>query len=369
MKLNELIRWLEAKAPLQLQEPWDNCGLLLGDREQEVTGVLCCLDADEGIIQEAVQRNCNVVLSHHPLLFKGIKRVTGANAVERSVALALRHGVALYAGHTNWDQIKGGVSFSLASRLGISMPRILAPRSSSLLNYVVYVPKSHAAGVAEAAFAAGAGHVGTYDECHFSSEGMGSFRPLDGSNPYSGSLGARTTAPEDRMEFLVPFTKRDAVHHAVAAVHPYETVAHSWVPLGNTWQDAGYGVVGMLPKAITLAEFLGRCAEALGCTSVKYSSSDLNRIVQRIAVCGGSGADFIGDAAGSGADVYVTGDLKYHGYQDPPGGMVLVDVGHGESEWPFVHDWVEAIRSEFVTFAVLISETDNRPVCTYHHHG
>jgi dinuclear metal center YbgI/SA1388 family protein len=369
MKLNEFVRWLEARAPLALQESWDNCGLLVGDRDQEVTGVLCCLDADETVITEAVRRGCNVVLSHHPLVFKGLKRLTGSNAVERSVALAIKQGVALYAGHTNWDQIHGGVSFSLANRLGLREVQVLAPRNQSLLNFVVYVPESHASAVADAAFTAGAGRVGSYDECHFASDGLGSYRPLEGAKPFSGEVGRRSVAAEQRLEFVVPVTLRAAVHQAVCRAHPYEVVAHSWIALENSWPDAGYGAVGLLPSPIALSDFLEQCAKALGCEAIKYSTSDRSKLVRRVAVCGGSGADFVGAASAANADVYVTGDLKYHGFQDPPGGMTLVDVGHGESEWPFVHDWAEAIRSEFVTFAVLISESDNRPVRTYHHHG
>lgn len=369
MKLNEFVRWLEARAPLALQESWDNCGLLVGDRDQEVTGVLCCLDADEMVIEEAVRRGCNVVLSHHPLVFKGLKRLTGGNAVERSVALAIKQGVALYAGHTNWDQIHGGVSFSLAARLGLQNVRVLAPRADSLLNYVVYVPASHAAAVAEAAFAAGAGRVGAYDECHFASDGRGSFRPLVGAQPFSGVVGIRSEAAEQRLEFIVPVTFQSEVHQAVCGAHPYEVVAHSWIPLKNSWTDAGYGAIGLLPNPVSLGDFLAQCSKELGCEVVRFSTSDLSKTVRRVAVCGGSGADFAPAAASVRADVYVTGDLKYHGFQDPPGGMTLVDVGHGESEWPFVRDWAEAIRSEFVTFAVLISESDNRPVRTYHHHG
>ncbi|MEY4477892.1 MAG: hypothetical protein RL276_197 [Bacteroidota bacterium] len=369
MKLNELIRWLEAKAPLSLQESWDHCGLHVGDPQQEVTGVLCCLDADEAVIAEAVERGCNVVLSHHPLLFKGLKRLTGSNAVERSVALALKHGVALYAGHTNWDQIKGGVSFSLARRLGITDPQILQPKENALLQYVVYVPKDHAPAVADAAFAAGAGSIGSYDQCHFAGEGTGTFRPTIGAQPFLGSVGTRESVAELRLEFTVPVTLQSAVHRAVCAAHPYEVVAHSWISLRNDWPDAGYGAVGMLPEPLVLSEFLARCAESLGTSALNYRNVPLDRRVHRVAVCGGSGADFVGAAAAARADVLVTGDLKYHGFQDPPGDVVLVDVGHGPSEWPFVHDWAEAIRSEFVTFAVLISESDNRPVRTYHHHG
>ena len=369
MTVGDLCGWLEQRAPLRFQEDYDNSGLLVGQRSWTVTGVLCCLDADEAVVHEAVARGCNVVLSHHPIVFKGLKRLTGATAVERTVALALKHNVALYAGHTNWDSIQGGVSFSLAQRLGLVAPRIMMPRGGELLNLVVYVPAEHASPVAEAAFGAGAGRIGAYDECHFSGSGTGTFRPLDGAQPFVGQIGVREVADEHRLEFVLPKHRKSAVQQAVWAAHPYEEVAHSWISLDNSWSEVGYGAVGNLPEPIRLGDFLAVCAAQLGAESVRYSTSSLDRIVQRIAVCGGSGAEFAGAAAAAGADAYVTGDLKYHGFQDPPGGLVLVDVGHGESERPFIDDWAELIRSEFVTFAVLISETDNRPVRTYQHHG
>ena len=369
MTLGALVKWLEERAPLRYQESYDNSGLLVGDCEMHITGVLCTLDTDEEVLREAVARGCNVVLSHHPIIFKGLKRLTGSTVAERTVAFAVRNDIALYAGHTNWDSISGGVSFSLARRLEIQNPKVMTPRSKELLQLVVYVPSDCAAQVAEAAFSAGAGHLGNYDECHFASEGTGTFRPLEGSNPYSGTKGVREVAQEQRLEFVVPAALKNRVRDAVWQAHPYEEVAHSWISLENSWSDLGYGAVGDLREPIRLGDFIARTAKHLGADSVRYSTADLDRMVQRISVCGGSGAEFIGAAASTGADVYVTGDAKYHGFQDTPGGIVLVDVGHGESEQPFIEDWAEAIRSEFVTFAVLISGSDNRPVRTYLNHG
>ena len=369
MTVGALVKWLEERAPLRYQESYDNSGLLVGDSEMHITGVLCTLDTDEEVLREAAARGCNVVLSHHPIIFKGLKRLTGSTVAERTVAFAVRNDIALYAGHTNWDSISGGVSFSLARRLEIQNPKVMMPRSKELLQLIVYVPTDYASQVAEAAFSAGAGHLGNYDECHFTSEGTGTFRPLEGSNPYSGTRGVREVAREQRLEFVVPAVLKGRVRDAVWQAHPYEEVAHSWISLENSWSDVGYGAVGDLREPIRLGDFIARAAGTLGAVAVRYSTSDLDRMVQRISVCGGSGTEFIGAAAATGADVYVTGDVKYHGFQDTPGGIVLVDVGHGESERPFIEDWAEAIRSEFVTFAVLISGSDNRPVRTYLNHG
>ena len=369
MTVGSLVKWLEERAPLRYQESYDNSGLLVGDAQMNITGVLCSLDADEDVLREAIARGCNVVLSHHPIIFKALKRLTGSSVAERTVALAIRHDIALYAGHTNWDSIAGGVSFSLAHRLGIQDPKVMMPRGGALMQLVVYVPKSFAADVAEAAFLAGAGHLGNYDECHFTSEGTGTFRPLEGANPFTGTKGVREVAREQRLEFVVPVALKNQVRDAVWQAHPYEEVAHSWILLDNSTSDFGYGAVGNLPEPVRLGEFIARAARELGADAVRYSTANLERMVQRISVCGGSGSEFIGAAAASGADVYVTGDAKYHGFQDTPSGIVLVDVGHGESEQPFIEDWAEAIRSEFVTFAVLISSSDNRPVRTYLNHG
>jgi dinuclear metal center YbgI/SA1388 family protein len=369
MTVGTLVKWLEERSPLRYQESYDNSGLLVGDAEARIEGVLCCLDVDELVLREALERGCNVVLSHHPIIFKGLKRITGSTEVERTVAFALRHHIALYAGHTNWDSIAGGVSFSLARRLGINQPKVMMPRAGELLQLVVYVPSGYASGIAEAAFAAGAGRLGNYDECHFSSEGNGTFRPLDGAHPFMGTEGVREEVREQRLEFVVPVALKQRVQEAVWHAHPYEEVAHSWISLSNSRADVGYGAVGNLPDPIRLGDFIAHAARQLGADAVRHSVADLGRLVQRVAVCGGSGAEFIGAAAATGAEVYVTGDAKYHGFQDTPGGIVLLDVGHGESEQPFIEDWAEAIRSEFVTFAVLISGSDNRPVRTYLNHG
>lgn len=369
MTVGTLVKWLEERAPLRYQESYDNCGLLVGDAQMSITGVLCSLDADEEVLREAVARGCNVVLSHHPIIFKGLKRLTGSSVPERTVEFAIRNDIALYAGHTNWDSIAGGVSFSLAHRLGIQQPRVMMPRNNELLQLVVYVPIDFTASVSEAAFSAGAGSLGNYDQCHFSTEGVGTFRPLEGSKPFSGNLGIREAVREQRMEFVVPAALKNHVQQAVWQAHPYEEVAHSWISLDNLWSGLGYGAVGDLREPVRLGDFIALAARQLGADAVRYSRADLDRRVKRIAVCGGSGAEFIGAAAATGAEVYVTGDAKYHGFQDTPGGIVLVDVGHGESELPFIEDWAEAIRSEFVTFAVLISGSDNRPVRTYLHHG
>lgn len=369
MTVGNLVQWLEERAPLRYQESYDNSGLLVGDVNASITGILCCLDADEEVLKEAVSRGCNVVVSHHPLIFKGLKRLTGRTETERAVAFAVRNDVAIYAGHTNWDSIAGGVSFSLGRRLGLQNQTVMMPRSGELLQLVVYVPGDFAHEVVEAAFAAGAGGIGNYDQCHFSSEGTGTFRPLPGANPFTGSEGVREEVREQRLEFVLPASRKDAVRRAIWDAHPYEEVAHSWLQLENSWSEVGYGAVGILPEEMSLGDFLAMTASVLGADSVRYSTASLDRKVRKIAVCGGAGAEFIGSAAATGADVYVTGDAKYHGFQDTPGGIVLVDVGHGESERPFVEDWAEAIRSKFVTFAVLISATDNRPVRTYQNHG
>jgi hypothetical protein len=245
----------------------------------------------------------------------------------------------------------------------------MMPRAGELLSWVVYVPASHAEAVEQAAYGAGAGRSGAYDECHFVSPGIGTFRPLQGSNPYMGEQGVQSRSAEFRLEFLVPKAAKEAVQKAVLQVHPYEVVAHSWIALENQWDEAGYGAVGNLQKPMELKDFLQVCAQNLGSDCIRYSGSDSSRILSRVAVCGGSGAEFISAAAASGADAYVMGDAKYHAFQDTPKDLVLIDVGHGESERPFIDDWAEAIRLEFTTFAVHISTTENHPVSTYKRHG
>lgn len=351
---------LEGWAPLALQEDYDNAGLLVGDRQMPVSGVLVSLDLTESVIDEALARGCNVVVSHHPVIFGKLKRLTESNYVERSVAKAIRSGVALYAIHTNLDHLQAGVSARMAAELGLINGRVLQPKKGILRTLVTYVPHAQLEQVREALFAAGAGHVGNYAKASFGSEGTGTFLPGETANPFSGERGRLQLEPETRLELLYPFWRENAVLAALFAAHPYEEVAYNLLPLANATSDYGAGYLAELPQPMQAFDFLNLLKVRFGGT-VRYTEPTSNS-VRKIALCGGSGSFLLPDAIRAGADVLVTADFKYHQFFDADGRILIADLGHYETE-QFTKDLIANYLSEkFTTFAVLISETKTNPV-------
>ncbi len=354
---------LERWAPLEFQADYDNSGLLVGDPAMEVHGVLVALDVTEEVIEEAVKKGCNFVLTHHPIIFKGLKKLTGRTEVERCVMAALRHNIALYAAHTNLDSIEGGVSHALAKALGMNDLQILAPRENLLYTLTVHTPTAAAPRVAEALFAAGAGQIGHYDECHFQMEGMGTFRPLPGAQPAEGELGERSLVKEQMQRFVVSQEHRAAVQKALEFSHPYEVVAHSWASMENHRSDVGYGVVGNLDQAMPWASFVKHVKEVLGLRAIRHSPV-VAAEVKRVALCGGAGVDLLPRAIGSGAQAYITADISYHRYFEAKGALVMMDVGHWESEQFTIELLADYIRRKFPNFAVLTTTSLTNPMIT-----
>lgn len=363
LRVRDVIAELEAWAPPSLQESYDNSGLLVGDKNAEVTGVLVSLDCTEAVVAEAVERGANLVVSHHPIVFKGLKRFTGATYVERTVMAAIRNGIQLYAMHTNLDNVADGVNQRLASLVGCTSEslRILRPKAHVLMQVAVYVPTDHAEAVQQAMFDAGAGGIGNYDECGWTVQGQGTYRPLPGAQPFAGEVGKREAADEVRFEVVVEPWKLGEVLRAMQAAHPYEEVAHSVWPLENTLSHVGSGMVGELPEAMDEASFLDRLKSALGCASVKHTQL-LGRKVKRVAVCGGSGSFLLGDAMRAGADVFVTSDFKYHEFFDADGRIVIADVGHYESEWQTTDLILKRLNEKFPNFALHLAKANPNPI-------
>lgn len=352
---------IEAFAPLALQESYDNAGLQVGDASAEAKAALLCTDVTEEILDEAIARGANMVISHHPLIFRGLKRLTGRTPIERIVAKAIKHDVALYAAHTNIDSVSQGVSAHAAAKLGLTDVEILAPHRSKLLKIVVFVPTAHAMAVKEAMWAAGAGHIGNYDSCSYSMTGTGTFRAQSGAKPYVGTEGELHSEPEERVEVIVPSWRKEAVLGAMLRVHPYEEPAYDVLALEN---DApwGFGVVGNIP-ATTAMEFLA-LVKATFCQigAMSYSGSDLTQQVTRVAFCGGSGAELIGDAIAAGAQVYVTGDVKYHDFTSHNHRIIIANIGHYESEQFTKEIFFDVIRKKFPNFAAYYSEKERNQI-------
>ena len=364
----DLTRLLEAAAPLAYQESYDNAGLQCGNPQAEITGVLIALDCTPAVVAEAVRRGCNVVVAHHPVIFRPLKRLVGANEVERTIIAALKSDVAVYAAHTNLDNVRGGVNDKLAEKLGLLKTRVLAPQSGTLARLITYVPnrptdqQADVAGrVLAALYAAGAGQVGQYADCSFQADGTGTFTPGAGTRPAIGAPHQPETVPEKRLEVLLPLHRQGAVLRALRAAHPYEEVAYELIKLENVDPSVGAGLVGELPAAMTPAAFRALLKERLRVPVVRFTA--LARDIRKVAICGGAGAFLIGAARAAGADAYVTGDVKYHEFFGAEGELMLCDVGHFESEQFTGEVFRDLLTAGFGrTFAVLIAETPTNPV-------
>lgn len=361
MTIKDLVTVLERWAPRSLQEEYDNSGLQVGDPAAEVNAALVCLDCTEEVVEEAARHGCGLVISHHPVIFKGLKSLVPRSYVERTVLAAIRHHVALYAIHTNLDNVLDGVNGEIASRLGLENTRVLDPKPGQLRKLVVFVPGNHAEAVREALFSAGAGQVGAYDECSFNLEGIGTFRPGEGSKPFSGSPGQRSLEPEVRVEVVYHVPREAAILQAMTAAHPYEEVAHDIHPLANSHQHIGSGLVGEWKEPLDEIGFLDRLKAVFGLQGLRHTRL-LGRPVRRVALCGGSGAFLLPKAIAAGADAYVTGDVKYHQFFDVDGRLLLADIGHYGSEQYTMHLVQRRLGEHFPTFAVRLTETVTDPI-------
>lgn len=364
MILHELTQYLESFAPLAYQESYDNSGLLVGNPQQEVRGILISLDCTEAVVEEAIRTGCNVIVSHHPVVFKGLKKLTGANEVERVVMQAIRHDIALYAIHTNLDHVQQGVNAKIAERLGLQNTKILAPKSGLLRKLVVFVPQSHTLAVRDALFEAGAGHIGQYKGCSFRSAGEGTFQAQAGANPYVGQVGELHSEAEDRLEVIYPLPLERKLIARLYAVHPYEEVAYDCFDLQNVHQGVGAGMIGQLPAPMTEIEALAWIKTQLKATVIRHTAL-LGKEVKTIAVCGGAGGFLLGDAQRAGADFFVTADYKYHEFFNAAGQIVIADVGHFESEQFTQELLLELIQKKFPNFAVRLTEIDTNPIKYY----
>ncbi|MDM1296076.1 Nif3-like dinuclear metal center hexameric protein [Sphingobacterium sp. N143] len=365
MKIKEVIQYLEQLAPLGLQESYDNAGLIVGDANNEITKVLVSLDCTEAIIEEAVDKGCNLIISHHPIIFQGLKKINGKNYVERTVIKAIEHKIALYAIHTNLDNITGGVNSKIADKLGLVNQAILEPKKNVLRKMVVFVPRSHVEDVRQALFDAGAGKIGKhYDQCSFNTAGYGTFRPLLGAEPTIGEIGLQERVEETRIEVIYARSVERKVLLALYEAHPYEEVAYDLFDLQNTAGEMGAGMIGNLTEPMDELEFLAYLKENLKLKVIRHTAL-LGKKVSRVAVCGGAGGFLLGAAKRSGADFFVTADYKYHEFFDAENEIVIADTGHFESEQFTQELLYDIITKKFPNFATLTTEIDTNPIKYY----
>jgi dinuclear metal center YbgI/SA1388 family protein len=361
MQIKEITNWLETLAPLAYQEAYDNSGLLTGNAETVCQGALICLDSTEEVIDEAIRQKCNLVIAHHPIIFTGLKKLTGKNYIERTVIKAIQHNIAIYAIHTNLDNVTGGVNSKICEKLGLKNVRVLSPKKHQLRKLVTFVPAAYLEAVREALFAAGGGQIGNYDACSFNVEGTGTFRALEGSNPFVGEIGKLHQEKEVRIELVYPTRLETVLVRALKAVHPYEEVAYDTYALENAWKEMGSGMVGELEKPVGEKEFLLGLKKTFKTDCIRHTRF-LGKQVKRVAVCGGSGSFLLNDAIASESDVFITSDYKYHQFFDADGKILLGDIGHFESEQFTKELLFEVIRKKFPTFAVHLSEIITNPV-------
>jgi dinuclear metal center YbgI/SA1388 family protein len=361
MKLRPILTYLEEIAPLAFQEDYDNCGLLAGDPETEIASALVCLDLTMDVVREAVNTGCNLIIAHHPFLFKGVKRLKTGDPATDMIKAVIRNDLAVYAIHTCLDNAKGGLNDYLAVKLGLSKSRILSPKEGMLFKLVTFCPLEHAGKVREAVFGAGAGVIGNYDFCSFNLEGEGTFRASASANPFVGEIDKMHTERESRIEVIVPVHRMQDAVNALIRAHPYEEVAYDIYPLSNAYPQCGSGILASLPEPLMPAEFLAMVKEKLNTGVIKHSVLT-EKPLEKVAICSGSGGFLIGEAVTAGADVFLTADLKYHDFMDWGGRILLADIGHYESE-QWIKDFLkEKLIEKFPTFAVLSSGLNTNPV-------
>jgi dinuclear metal center YbgI/SA1388 family protein len=359
--LKDITGALEQLAPLSFQESYDNAGLQVGSPDMEVTGVLITLDVTEEVLGEAEKLGFNLVVSHHPVIFGGLQSITGKNATERIVTRAIRNGIAIYSAHTNLDAVTGGVNTMMANRLGLVRQQILSPMEGTLKKLVVFVPHDHLEEVRSAIFEAGGGVIGAYDSCSFNLEGKGTFRGGEGTDPFVGAPGTLHQEPETRVETIVPAHLAGRVVKAMISAHPYEEVAYDLYPLENRYEQAGMGMVGELEHPMDEEVFMGFVKDRFGVRMIRHSAL-LGRQVKKVALCGGAGSFLLGKASASGAEVFVTGDFKYHQFFEADGRLVVMDIGHYESE-QFTRELIyDLLTKKFPKFAIRLSETTTNPI-------
>jgi len=371
MKVNDVIHILEELAPLSYSEDFDNTGLLIGDANETVSGILVTLDTLEDVVDEAVEQNCNLIVSFHPILFKGLKKITGKTYVERVVLKAIKHRIAIFAIHTALDNAWNGVNAMMCEKLDLRNRNILIPQSGTINKLVTFVPSEKADEVREALFAAGAGNIGNYSNCSFNQSGMGSFKGNEDSKPERGKKGE--THFEAEVQIGITFQKhlQSKVMQALFESHPYEEVAYEITTLNNINQHIGMGMTGELEKEMSESDFLKQIKKTFKSGCVRHSAL-LGKPIKKVAVLGGSGSFAIEAAKAAGTHAFITADLNYHDFFTAENSLLLADVGHYESEQFTKELLVAHLSKKISNFApplpggkIILSQVNTNPITYY----
>lgn len=361
MNIKEIIAALESFAAPELQEEYDNVGLLTGSSSWNCTGVLCSLDVTVEVINNAVEKNCNLIVAHHPIIFKGLKKINGNSYVEQVLIEAIKKDIAIYAAHTNLDNVVLGVNGKIAQMIGLKETTILQPKKKVLRRLITFAPLDKAEKVRQAVFTAGAGHIGNYSECSFNSEGKGTFKAEKGADPYLGEIGKRHEEKETKIEIVYPAYLEPQVVRALIENHPYEEVAYDIFTMENVHYGIGSGIIGTFEKPVNELDLLKMLKDVFHCPVIKHTAL-LGKQVKKLALCGGAGSFLTRVALQQGADMYITSDIKYHEFFDAEGKMVLADIGHYESEQFTIDLLYDLLAQKFPTFALLKTSVKTNPV-------
>ena len=359
--IQDILNNIEAFAPPALQESYDNAGLQCGNSKQEATGALFCLDITEGVIKEAIEKKCNLIIAHHPLIFSPLKRLTGANYVEQLIITAIKHDIVLYACHTNADNVLAGVNNKMAQKLGLVNTKVLQPKKRLLKKLVTFCPDKQAENVREALFNAGCGQIGNYDSCSFNTSGKGTFKGNDNTNPFTGEKNKLHTEPETRIETIFELYKEKQVIDALLKAHPYEEVAYDIYTLDNKHPQIGSGLVGELRNPVDEKEFLQSLKSLFKANGIRYTAF-LHKKIKKVALCGGSGSFLLKDAIAAQADIFITGDFKYHQFFDAENRLLIADIGHYETEQFTPEIFYEVVTKKMPTFAAYLSNLNTNPI-------
>jgi len=361
MKIKDVIHIIEHHIPLDYAEDFDNVGLLVGQAQTDLKGVLIAHDTLETVVEEAIAKKCNLIISFHPIIFSGLKSLTGRNYVERTVMKAIKNDIAIYAIHTALDNQYFGVSGILATHLGLESQKVLMPQAGTLKQLVTYAPVAQADKVRTALFEAGAGSIGRYAECSFNAIGTGTFKPLADAQPYVGQTGERHYEKEERISVIYPKHLEAGILKHLFSAHPYEEVAYEIVALDNKNQEIGLGIIGELAEPVDEKAYLNSLKKQLNLACIRYSPLR-GKPIQKVAVLGGSGSFAIGAAKAAQADILVTADLKYHEFYQGEKQMILADIGHYESEQFTKLFLFELLTKKIRNFAVALSEINTNPI-------
>lgn len=359
--IKEIIAILEEFANPGFQESYDNAQLIVGDPNWKAKGALLTLDSTEDVVDEAISKGCNLIIAHHPIIFKGLKGLTGKNYIERTIIKAIKNDVAIYAMHTNLDNVIGGVNFKIAEVLGLTNVKVLSPKRNYLRKLFTYVPLDAASGVKNALFHAGAGDIGNYSECAFETNGTGSFKAGSAANPVVGEKGMRHEEAEIKLEVIYSSVDESKILEALKTAHPYEEVAYECINIENINQDLGSGAIGEYENPIETMQFLYQLKEVFKTDAIRFTKPTTSEI-KRVALCGGSGSFLLSKAIRQRADVFITADFKYHEFFDADNQIMIADIGHYESEQYTKELFKEILQKKIPNFATHLSQVITNPI-------